>query len=56
MENKRFQLCDRRQDMGISRVPLKDSKGETIRECRRMIPDRRIGSIQAEWIDEVMVD
>ena len=52
MENKRLQLCDRRQDNGIPRVPFKDSKGEIIRECRRRIPDRRISYIQAEWIDE----
>jgi hypothetical protein len=34
--------------------PFKDSNGVTVRGCRREIPDRRINSIQAEWIDEVV--
>ena len=55
MRNKRFQLCDRRQDNDMPRVPFKDSKEETIRECRRSIPDRRISYIHTEWIDDVIV-
>ncbi|MEN8206460.1 MAG: hypothetical protein ABFS24_10660 [Pseudomonadota bacterium] len=40
----------------MPRVPFKDSTGTTIRECRRKILDRRIGNIQAEWIDTEWVD
>ena len=54
MTKKRSKFGDRRQDMGIPRIPFKDSTGATIRECRREIPDRRIGNIHAEWIDEVV--
>jgi hypothetical protein len=33
-------------------VPFKDSKGMIIRECRRKVPDRRIGNIHLEWISD----
>ena len=55
MRNKRFQLCDRRQGRAMPSEPFKDSEGATIKECRRRIPDRRIGNIQVDWIDEVVI-
>ena len=48
MGDKRTELGDRRQNSGVPRVPFKDSNGATIKECRRKIPDRRIGNIEAE--------
>jgi hypothetical protein len=48
MINKRLQFGDRREGKAMPRVPFKDSGGATIKENRRKIQDRRIGSIQAE--------
>jgi hypothetical protein len=56
MRDKRVQIDDRRQGETMPRVPFKDSNGVTVRECRRKTPDRRIGNIQAEWIDEIVLD
>ena len=42
MKNRRLQLDDRRHRTDMPRVPFKDSKGATITDCRRKIPDRRI--------------
>jgi hypothetical protein len=55
MKNKRFQFSDRRHNHAMPRAPFKDSNGATIKECRRKIPDRRLGNIQVEWIDEVVI-
>ncbi len=55
MINKRLQFGDRRENKDMHRVPVKDSNGISIMECRRKFPDRRIGNIQAEWIDEVVI-
>ena len=55
MRNKRFHFSDRRQNINMPRVPFKDSNGATIKECRRKIPDRRIGNIQVEWIYEGVI-
>jgi hypothetical protein len=55
MRNKRFQLCDRRQNNEMPRFPLKDSNGKLILVCRRRIPDRRLHNIEAEWIDETVI-
>jgi hypothetical protein len=55
MGNKRFQFGDRRQNSEMLKVPLKDSNGATIKECRRKIPDRRIDNIHAEWINEIVI-
>jgi hypothetical protein len=52
MDDKRTRIGDRRQSKAITRVPFKDSKGATIKECRRKTPDRRIGSIHLEWISD----
>jgi len=56
MDNRRTRHDDRRQNKDMPRVPFKDSNGITIKECRREIPDRRIGNIQAEWVDEVVIN
>jgi hypothetical protein len=53
---KRFWLGDRRQNNDMLKVPFKDGNGTIIIECRRRIPDRRTGNIQAEWIDETVLD
>jgi len=55
MLNKRFQFGDRRHNKDMPRVPFKDSNGATIKECRRKYLDRRIGNIQVEWIDEIVI-
>ena len=51
MDDKRTLLGDRRQNKDIPRVPFKGSNGATLWECRRKIPDRRIGDIEAERLD-----
>jgi hypothetical protein len=54
MDDKRIQLGDRRRNKDMSSVPFKDSKGTTITECRRNIPDRRIGNIKAELLCDAL--
>jgi len=56
MRNKRVRIGDRRQLETLPRVPFKDSNGVIVRESRRQIPDRRLDGIQAEWIDEIVLD
>jgi hypothetical protein len=53
--NNRFRIGDRRLDRAMPKLPFKDSNGAIIKECRRTIPDRRLGNIQVEWIEEVMI-
>ena len=55
MKHKRFLFSDRRLRKDMPNVPFKDSNGATIEECRRKIPDRRIDSLQAEWINEIVI-
>jgi len=55
MENRSFQFSDRRQYKDMPKVPFKDSNGATIKVCRRKIPDRRLGNIQTEWINEIVI-
>ena len=55
MGNKRLKLPDRRQNDAMPSFPFKDSKGVTIKECRRKIPDRRLNNIQAEWVEEILI-
>ncbi|MGB5337712.1 MAG: hypothetical protein WBO06_01320 [Gammaproteobacteria bacterium] len=55
MDDQRTRLCDRRQNNYKPRYPFKDSKGATIRECRRKIQDRRIGNIEAELTSGVVI-
>ena len=52
MDDKRTRIGDRRQRKDITRGPFKDSKGATIKECRRKTPDRRTGNIHLEWISD----
>ena len=52
MDDKRTRIGDRRQKKVITRGPFKDSKGVTIKECRRKTPDRRTGNIHLEWISD----
>jgi len=47
VSNRRLQFSSRRHKNDMPRVPFKDSNGATIKECRRKIPDRRIGNVQA---------
>lgn len=54
MDDKRTRRGDRRQKINMPRVPFKDSNGVTIKECRRKIPDRRIGNIEAEWLSDAL--
>jgi hypothetical protein len=56
MINKRSEFGDRRYQEDMLRVPFKDSHGVMIKECRRKIPERRIGNIQAEWLDTKWID
>jgi hypothetical protein len=56
MINKRSEFGERRHDKDMSIVPFKDSNEATIKGCRRKIPDRRIGNIQAEWLDTKWID
>lgn len=46
---------DRRRCKTKTRFPLKDSKGDLVREDRRVQADRRLSGIQAEW-SEVIQD
>ena len=55
MRNKRLQFSDRRQNKDMPNVPFKDSNGATVKESRRKIPDQRIGNIEVEWIDEIVI-
>lgn len=52
---KRFRRGDRRQNADMPKVPFKDSNGATTRGCRRASLDRRMGNIEAEWIDEIVI-
>ena len=56
MRHKKSRFGNRRQTSDMPIVPFKDSNWITVWECRRKIPDRRIGNIQAEWIDTEWVD
>jgi hypothetical protein len=55
VNNMRLRLRDRRQNEDMPRIPIKDGNGVTVNECRRKIPDRRIGDIKVEWIDDVVI-
>jgi hypothetical protein len=54
MEDQRARRPDRRQNKGTYRLPLKDSDGVRVKACRRKIPDRRIGNIEAELLSEAL--
>jgi len=42
---------ERRRHREKTRFPLSDSGGVLVLEDRRSQPDRRLGNIEAEWID-----
>ena len=48
MKNKRILFGDRRQEPVMPRTPFKDINGATIKECRRLIPDRRMNNVSAK--------
>jgi hypothetical protein len=49
-KERRIRSEDRRQcRMEITGVPFKDSNGATVREDRRLMPDRRLNSVAVEW-------
>jgi len=48
MKHKRLLFSDRRLRKDMPLFPFKDSHGATIKDCRRRIPDRRIGKVRAE--------
>lgn len=52
MDYKRTRIGDRRQKKEMPKAPFKDSKGVTIKACRRKTPDRRTGNIHLEWISD----
>jgi len=52
VDDKRNRIGDRRQNKDKTKAPFRLSKGETIKECRRKTPDRRIGNIHLEWISD----
>ena len=54
MENRR-KFGDRRQNKTMPSVPFKDSKLVTVWECRRKIPDRRIGNTQGERLNDLVI-
>ena len=43
---------DRRHETGKTKDRPGDNDGATVADDRRHIPDRRIGNIEVEWIDE----
>ena len=55
MKNKRSQIGERRHYSEMPCVPFKDSNGTTIKECRRLILDRRMNSKHGEWIEEIVI-
>jgi hypothetical protein len=55
MGNERCQFGDRREKNEMLHVPFKDSNGKLIPGCRRRIPERCLHNIQAEWINEIVI-
>jgi hypothetical protein len=55
MLDRNFHASDRRRVNSMPVVPFRDSNGLTIHEDRRKQPDRRLNSIQAEWVDELLL-
>jgi len=48
LQNRKGEL---RRHSEKTRFPLSDSGGVLVLEDRRSQPDRRLGNIEAEWID-----
>ena len=51
MDTRRFQIMDRRQDIGMPKVAFKDSNVTTIRAGRRKISNRRLDDNNFECSD-----
>ena len=56
MENRRFQIMDRRQNKEILKVPFKDCNGATITGNRREITSRRIDVLELVYLLEDDID
>jgi hypothetical protein len=52
IKDKRNSFEDRRHDIDIFGVSIKDNYGVTITDDRRNTPDRRINNIEVEWVEE----
>jgi len=55
MPSRNFQVCDRRRSAAVPAIPFRDSKGLIIVEDRRKMPDRRLNTVQAEWVNEFLL-
>lgn len=55
MRNKSFHVHDRRKAGNMPVVPFRDSNGVIIIADRRKLPDRRLNSIQADWVNEILL-
>jgi hypothetical protein len=56
MENRKFDSHDRRQYLGMPKVPFKDSAGATITENRRRISNRRLDVTDLIYLLENDID
>jgi hypothetical protein len=52
IKDERDRLEDRRHDIDAPKTPINDNDGVTIIDDRRNTPDRRINSIEVEWVEE----
>lgn len=51
MKDNRVQVDDRRKGFVSPELPFMTDNGITVARERRHIPDRRVNSINVEWID-----
>ena len=56
MEDRRSHIRDRRDYSRRPEFPLRDSDNILVFEDRRRIPDRRMSSIEVDWIDEHLIE
>jgi hypothetical protein len=54
MEDRR-KVRDRRSFRPTPAFPFTDTRGCFLRDCRSTIPDRRLNSLQAEWLSMALV-
>ena len=52
IKNERDRLEDRRHDVDAPKTPINVDYGVAIVDDRRKTPDRRINSIEVEWVEE----
>jgi len=50
---RRVRTADRRWQNASPACPFRDSNGFRVMNDRRKLPDRRIGNIQVEWVEEI---